>query len=192
MRYKDSMYYDNPEHTKNPSLLISLLESVCDVKGDIVEIGVYKAEKYMLFLDIAKQQGKIAHAVDSFRGFPNVSKFDTFYKKGDLDVNGADWLRKKIANKKNARIHEGFIPEILKDIGINTISFIHIDVDLYKPTKQSLEWAWPLMAPGGIIICHDYLPNDEKNCSKAIDEFINDKKIELSGLKNTWLWWDIK
>ncbi len=189
MKYPESMYYNNPNHTKNPSLLISLLKSVCNVKGDIVEIGVYKAEKYMLFLDIAKQQGKIAHAIDSFRGFPSISKFDTFYKKGDLGVNGAGWLRKKTANKKNARIHEGFVPEILEAIEINTISFIHIDVDLYKPTKQSIKWAWPLLTSGGIMVCHDYLPNDERNCSRAIDEFINETKIKYSGLSKTWIWW---
>ena len=183
------MYYDNPNHTKDPTLLMKLLRNTQEIKGDVVEVGVYRAKKYLLFLKEAERQNKIAHAIDSFRGFSKPTKFDTFYKEGELDVGGADWLRKIVMSKKNARIHEGFIPKVLQRTGIYIISFIHIDVDIYLPTKQAIEWAWPLIAKGGIMICHDYLPGNKKNCSRAIDEFIEETGSVYIGLKNTWVWW---
>lgn len=183
------MYSNNPNHTKDPRLLVELLNFVKNIEGAVVEVGVYKAEKYLLFVDIAAQQGKTAIAVDSFCGFAEPSNYDICYPKGNLDVGGADWLREKIANKENAIIYEGFIPEVLQDVIVNCISFIHIDVDQYMPTKQSIEWAWPLISIGGIMICHDYLPNDERNCSRAIDEFTNTTHSKYNGLKNTWIWW---
>ena len=35
-------------------------------------------------------------------------------------------------------------------------SYVHIDVDLYRPTLDSLEYFFPRLAAGGVIINDDY------------------------------------
>jgi len=34
--------------------------------------------------------------------------------------------------------------------------FVHVDVDLYQPTRASLAHFWPRLVPGGIIVCDDF------------------------------------
>jgi hypothetical protein len=34
--------------------------------------------------------------------------------------------------------------------------FVHIDVDLYQPTKDSLEYFFPQLADGGVVVTDDY------------------------------------
>lgn len=183
------MQEDRNGFTRNPALLLDLLASVSNIEGDIAEVGVHRAHKYLLFLDEAEKQNKICHAIDSFKGFAEPSKYDEGYPKGQLDTGGADWLRKMVAHKKQAVILEGWIPDVLQRSRINQLSFVHIDVDQYLPTKQTIEWAYPLLAIGGIMVCHDYLPGHKINCSRAIDEFMNTTGLKYSGLKNTWAWW---
>lgn len=186
---KDNVLVFDEDFTSDPNFLISLLKSVSNVEGDIAEVGVHWAHKYLLFLEEAEKQNKICYAIDSFRGFAKPSEDDEGYPEGQLDTEGANWLRKKVSCKKQAIIHEGWIPDILQESKINKLSFIHIDVDQYLPTKQTIEWAYPLLATNGIMVCHDYTPNRKINCSKAIDEFIISSHLKYKGLQNLWVWW---
>jgi O-methyltransferase len=57
-----------------------------------------------------------------------------------------------------------------------------VDVDLFDGTLAALNWFYPRMQPGGIMITHDYtvLPGP----TKAFNEFFADRPepiIELSG-----------
>jgi hypothetical protein len=45
-------------------------------------------------------------------------------------------------------------------------------VDLYKTTLDALEFFYPRMNPGGVIMSHDYIRCGVK---KAFDEFFKDK-----------------
>lgn len=63
------------------------------------------------------------------------------------------------------------------------IALLHIDVDVYKPTKFILERLYNKVSRGGLIIVDDY--SIVKGANDAIDEFLADKqeivqKIPLS------------
>jgi hypothetical protein len=63
-----------------------------------------------------------------------------------------------------------------------SFSFVHLDVDLYQSTLSGLEWFYPRLNRGGVLISHDY--TIAKGVRKAFDEFFIDKPeclIELSG-----------
>jgi len=49
-------------------------------------------------------------------------------------------------------------------------ALVNIDVDLYNPTKAGLEYFYPLLSPGGVIIVHDY-NHKWPGIKKAADEF---------------------
>jgi hypothetical protein len=46
--------------------------------------------------------------------------------------------------------------------------FVHVDVDLYHPTKASLEYFWPRLARGGVMVCDDY---NWDGARRAVEEF---------------------
>ena len=53
------------------------------------------------------------------------------------------------------------------------MAFVHIDPDLYEPTKEGLILFYPLLSQGGIMLIHDY--NAWPGARKAVDEFFLDK-----------------
>jgi len=46
-----------------------------------------------------------------------------------------------------------------------------MDADLYNPTKAGLEFFYPRLSPGGVILVHDYNYKWE-GLMKAVDEFV--------------------
>ena len=63
-----------------------------------------------------------------------------------------------------------------------TFSFVHIDVDLYEPAKDSLEFFYPRMAEGGIILMDDYGLGTCPGVTSAGQEFFSDKPEKLVSL----------
>lgn len=57
---------------------------------------------------------------------------------------------------------------------IKKFCFVHLDVDLYKSTKDCLEFFYPRMVRGGIILTHDY-NYVFKGVKKAYNEFFANK-----------------
>ena len=53
--------------------------------------------------------------------------------------------------------------------------FVHLDVDNYQPYKESLEFFYDKMVPGGIILFDDYDCDCCPGANKAVDEFFSDK-----------------
>ena len=51
-------------------------------------------------------------------------------------------------------------------------SYVHIDVDLYEPTKESINYFWPKMVYGGVLICDDYGSYKTIGARKAMDDFL--------------------
>jgi O-methyltransferase len=61
-------------------------------------------------------------------------------------------------------------------------SFVHLDVDLYQPTMDSLEFFYGKMSPGNIILCDDYGFVTCPGAKKAMDSFFADKPEEIVSL----------
>jgi hypothetical protein len=51
---------------------------------------------------------------------------------------------------------QGFIPESLKKFNNTPIALLNLDLDLYQPTMDSLNYFWKYIWPGGIILLDDY------------------------------------
>lgn len=109
------------------------------------------------------------HLIDSFEGFPAPGSEDHIsvrlgrggsasapaFKQGDAAAS-LEHVRRVLQDFPDLHLHRGFIPRVLSSLPETRWAFVHIDVDLYQPTLESLEYFWPRMAKGGIIICADY------------------------------------
>ncbi|MEI9897143.1 MAG: TylF/MycF/NovP-related O-methyltransferase [Chthoniobacter sp.] len=58
--------------------------------------------------------------------------------------------------KANAQFHVGFIPETFRDVSIPQLAFAHIDVDLYQSVLDCVEFVYPRLTPGGVMLFDDY------------------------------------
>jgi len=75
----------------------------------------------------------------------------------------------------------GWIPKVFpKDD--RRYRFAHIDVDLYQPTKASLEYFWPRLASGGVMVCDDY---NWSGAKRAVLEFSAQSGAQFSVTPHT-------
>jgi hypothetical protein len=63
------------------------------------------------------------------------------------------------------------LPEFIAQNPQLKISLLHIDVDVYEPTKIILENLWDKIVRGGIVMLDDY--GTVEGETKAVDEFIS-------------------
>lgn len=52
-------------------------------------------------------------------------------------------------------------------------SLVHIDVDIYRPTLDALEFFWDRVTPGGMVVCDDYGFSTCPGATAAMDEFFD-------------------
>lgn len=69
----------------------------------------------------------------------------------------------------------GWIPERFSEVDDQQFCFVHIDVDLYQPTLDSLSFFYAHMNPRGIMLFDDYGFRSCPGARRAIDEFLEDK-----------------
>lgn len=65
---------------------------------------------------------------------------------------------------------------MVKKCKIEKLCFAHIDVDLYDSTKCAIEFVYPKLTSGGIVVFDDYGDLVSQGAKKATDEFFTDKK----------------
>lgn len=160
--------------------LHSAVTSTAKIPGDIAEVGVYKGGSAKI---IAEAMGKkTLHLFDTFEGLPEPSKHDHFVHTKGLFSASLAGVKHYLRTYKHIRYYQGIFPASAKHIPKRKYSFVHLDIDLYEGTKDSLAYFYPKMSRGGIMMSHDYaaLPG----VKKAVDEFFLNKPeviVELSG-----------
>jgi hypothetical protein len=165
--------------------LWQLLRLVENVKGDTAECGVFKAASSWLICchNQKNSSDKIHHMFDSFEGLSLPNDIDEqHWKKGDLAVPENIVIKNLKEFSEKITINKGWIPEKFSDYEERIFSFVHIDVDLYQPTKDSINFFYDRMSPGGIILCDDYGFTSCPGATKSIDEFLNDKPEKMISL----------
>lgn len=139
-----------------------------------IECGVYAGQSMYFIADLCNNE---FIGIDSFEGVSKPGEFDTEYfnfVKLELDISYANNILK---NKENIKLIKGWIPEIFNTMDKNEYSYIHIDVDLYEPTKSSIKYFWPQLVIGGVLICDDYGSEKTPGARKAIDEYFGKSNI---------------
>jgi len=159
-------------------LLRTIIEN--DISGEIAELGVYKGETAKLIHQYCPE--RTLNLFDTFEGFAekDISKENDQIRNSESIENfkdtSIDYILNFIDSKNsNVRVFKGYFPESIDNIIEQTnFSFVHLDADLFEPTKNGLEFFYPRVSSGGIILIHDY--NAWPGCRKAVDEFFCSKK----------------
>lgn len=188
-----------------------LYKLIEDIPGSIVECGVYQGNSFFSFhkfLEIFHPGDRIRHVIgfDDFKGlrltsedgpeYPNRSKIeggwksDNFRKVLDvlLKLHTDDQF---VPKSKRAFLVDGDIlqtvPEYVKQNPGLRISLLHLDVDVYKPTKVALDFLYDRVVPGGLIVLDEYAMMEWGGESKALEDFLRERNITGIDLK-TFSW----
>jgi hypothetical protein len=165
--------------------LCGLLDEALALEGDIVECGCFRGLSSFLLLTRLKRaapafDGHGYHIFDSFEGLSEPSAEDrasadpaTAKRVGRMLRQG--WfatplaaVRKALADFPGVAWHPGWIPQSFAGLPELRYRFVHLDLDLHDPTLGGLEYFYPRLVPGAIIVCDDY---DWPGERRAVEDF---------------------
>ncbi|MBS0171869.1 MAG: class I SAM-dependent methyltransferase [Nitrospira sp.] len=133
--------------------------SVRDLPGCVAECGSYVGVAAWF---IAREiQGVSFYLFDSFEGLSMPEGKDCSpegvpqWKSGDMAVS-EDVLKKNLRDFENIYVMKGWIPDRFAEVSDCQFKLVHVDVDLYQPTLDSLAFFYERMVPGGLIVMDDY------------------------------------
>jgi len=151
--------------------IYSAVTKTCKLDGDIAEVGVFRGGSAKLICELTD---KPVHLFDTFEGLPDLSEDDNpkEFCQGGYAAS-LESVQGYLKPYRNARLYKGFFPSTARPIENRRFSFVHLDVDLYESTLGSLEYLYPRMNGGGVIISHDY--QKSKGVRNAFDRFFQDK-----------------
>lgn len=181
-RYLDRFGELGVLNTDRKWMVYQLLRLVANVPGDTAECGVFRGATSYLICRANKKASagsKTHHIFDSFEGLSEPGPSDgSHWSKGDLKCT-LDFVQRALSDCDNLEFHPGWIPARFRDVDDRKFSFVHIDVDLSEPTRESMEFFYPRMAPGGIVVCDDYGQTTSPGATTTIDRFLADKPEKM-------------
>jgi hypothetical protein len=150
--------------------------------GDFVECGVnagFVSSGIMQYLDW-KKVAKQFFLIDTFQG-PVLTQYSSEeIREGRRTIaeeavsRGAyvtdlERVRANYAEWPNSRIVQGAVPDVLPLAGIESVAFLHLDMNCAYPERAALEYFWDRLTPGGMVLLDDYAYFGNRIQGEAID-----------------------
>lgn len=167
-----------------------------NIDGSIVECGVWKGGSMMaaaFTLAHLKKTDRTLYLYDTFDTFskPGLADISHDGKHGDeiltsLAEDGTSWKSANMDEVKRNMSQIGYPMELVHFVKGEVektipgtipgkISLLRLDTDWYASTKHELEWLYPRLSQGGVLIIDDY--GYWKGCKKAVDEYFSNKQV---------------
>ena len=159
-----------------------IIDRIENVKGDIIEFGVWKGNTSFLIkkiIDIFKIKKKL-YLFDHFVGLLHFDKVDKSKKTVYGKYQGNKKIIKDLINFfrfKNISIIDMNAMELSKKtFNKKKFSLAILDVDLYQPTKKILEAINPYMQKNSLIVFDEANDKLWPGETKALNEFLKINK----------------
>ena len=173
---------------------------IYDVPGDIVEFGVAGGISFVSFVRIQKifegnmkgLERRSFYGFDSFEGLPELTNSDYsnkppvehMRKGGFVDPEGFPLLKNFSEKHDNVHLVKGWfddtLPIFFEENPHVSFSLIHVDCDLYASTKVVLDYCWPRLNPGGVILFDELNQPNYPGETVAFTEYFSDKPAKFS------------
>lgn len=162
-------------------VLRAFITTISPVPGEIAECGVYKGHSAFVMAKTMKRLGieRPIHLFDSFAGLsPPGGEDGEYWYEGALAFN-LEAVQDNLSAYDNIHYWPGWIPSRFDEVSERRFAFVHLDVDLYQPTLDALEFFYGRMSSGGILICDDYGFSTCPGARKALDQFFSQREPVL-------------
>lgn len=157
--------------------LWQLVEQSAKLRGALLEVGVWRGGTGALIAKKAKESG-IADTVylcDTFTGVVKAGEKDSRYKGGEHADTSKEIVEELLAGLEldNTMILVGMFPDETSGLVTDeAFRFCHIDVDVYQSAKDVVEWLWPKLVVGGMVVFDDY---GFRGCD-GVTRFVNEER----------------
>ncbi|MBI3825241.1 MAG: class I SAM-dependent methyltransferase [Candidatus Rokubacteria bacterium] len=151
--------------------------------GALVQCGTWNGGSAGVIARASRRSARPLWLFDSFEGFPAPTPGD----KGGSGLHAGDWrgtpsavaevMRRLGVDARRLRVRPGWfkdtLPAAREEIG--PIALLSIDADLYQSVKESLQYLYDLVVPGGYVVLDDY--GFWPGCRRAVYEFFVERDI---------------
>jgi O-methyltransferase len=164
--------------------LVNALRATENIAGEMAEVGTYRGASARLLRHYGAP-GKTLHVFDTFAGLPTPGEHDAEFQAGQFasDLAGV----RAYLGDTGVEYHVGIFPESVDDqVRAMRFSFVHLDVDLYEGTLSCLDFFYPRMTAGAILVSHDFGADRAPGVVKAFSEYfgrIGVPYMQLSGFQ---------
>ena len=193
----ENLFYLNAKTSRLGKFIYhyEIYKKIIDIPGDILEFGVFKGASFSRFLSfrtiLENQDSRKIVGFDDFGTFTvKGTKDDRNFAKKFNNMLGKGIDQKKLEKLLKKNKHNNF--ELIKGDVVKTlptylnrnkgfkIALLHLDLDIFRPTKYVLEKLFSRMQKNGIILIDDY--SEIYGATKAIDDFLKKKKLKVEKL----------
>jgi O-methyltransferase len=164
------------------------MSQVRELEGDFVECGTYNAKAATLILNLEDlgSKNRIFHLFDTFSGIPAQGLTKKELELGFVgqfsDITIEDVQKKLNDYLDIVRFHQGLIPDSFNGFTSGPVVFLHLDLNGAYPTQKALEFFYPVLVQGAVIIFDDYGWDNYEDQRDIVIRFFSDKKEEILAL----------
>lgn len=156
-----------------------------DITSSYCEFGVFDGRTFSIAYHALKNMCNHFYAFDSFEGIGDALAEETsHFTDGAYYANQASfWYNMQDADADVSRIttipglfHTSLSNKTPSDFGISHIFCAHIDVDVYAPALQALQFITPALVDGALILFDDYdqmAADNNRGERRALREWLN-------------------
>lgn len=169
---------ETPNATDLPrlySLVLNVRQALEEkIAGDFAELGVYRGNSAAVLAHYARAAGRHLHLFDTFEGFDRRDLVGAEGGRQPEFAGTALAAVRAFIGEQNVSFIRGYFPaSIPADLDQARFSVVHLDCDLYQPLKAGMEFFFPRLSPGGLMIVHDYSGIHWGGVKRAVDEFLS-------------------
>lgn len=149
-----------------------------NISGNLAEVGVFRGNFArvinMLFVD------RTLYLFDTFAGFnPNERETDIqhgyadpafFTRSNNFADTSVELVMQRMPHPERCIPKVGFFPDSLEGLE-DQFALVSIDVDLYTPMLNAIEYFYPRLAAGGYLMLHDYNHAEFRGVKQAVADY---------------------
>lgn len=154
--------------------------------GDFVECGTNTGImslavcEYVNFNEVDKD----FWLFDTYAGIPEDMVSESEMELGRLAENRMypDCYEKALRNFSpfpRAHLVRGRVPETLSTVSIADVSYLCIDMNIEQPEREALEYFWPKLVSGAVVVFDDYAWTPYQAQKRSHDTFASRQGVEI-------------
>lgn len=145
------------------------------LSGALAELGVYKGDTAWKLNALFPERP--LYLFDTFEGF-HARDTDVENRlhcsraqEGDFSDTSVEAVLARMPYPERVTIKKGFFPETASGMDGQSFLLVSLDADLYAPILAGLEYFYPRLVSGGMILLHDYNNERFRGAKQAVCDY---------------------
>lgn len=180
-----------------------LYKMAANLPGSIVELGVSRGVSLMTWHKLIEifnptDTFRRVYGLDSFEGLVDFNEHDGVVRGGDdsgkriggwsaasqerelfdlIDLTNSDNILARERTKLIKGRVQDTLPGFLDDHPGLRICILHLDMDIYEPTRFALEQLYDKVVPGGVVVLDQYGAPPWEGEARAVEDFFGKNRV---------------